>query len=303
MGHVGKNSMRECVMGRFAVIVVHGIGGGTGKDRREFSLPLKSNVKKLLPLNADIVWEEANWEKLNDAVDSVIERVVKDIFSRYIKEVRKSILHQKCTDKTNSQTVLRKCFLWLFGLLQTAALYFLRIKLGLLKIVEKYLPSVVDAALDLPLYMQKPKGDEIRNVVRGAIANASTCADKVILVGHSLGSVIAFDVAAEELKKNASSHLSALVTMGSPLKWVTEIRKAESNGQEDVPRIKSIPWVNFWDPADPVPERKGLDDKIFLGVDNREVKSGKELIGAHCSYWTNMEIAQTIAKMVSGESR
>ncbi len=302
MGHAGENGMRRREMGRFAVIVVHGIGGGTGKERREFSSSLKSNVKKLLPLNVDILWDEANWEKLNDAVDSVIERVVKDVSSRYIKEVEKSIKNQECSDRANSQTASKKRFSWLFSLFQEAALYFLRVKLGSLKLVEKFLPSIIDAAIDLPLYMQKPKGDEIRNVVREAIANASTCAEKVILVGHSLGSVIAFDIAAEELKKNPSCRLSALVTMGSPLKWVTEIREAESNGQEDVPRIESIPWVNFWDPADPVPERKGLDDKIFRGVINREVKSGKELIGAHCSYWTNMEIAQTIAKMISGES-
>ena len=148
--------------------------------------------------------------------------------------------------------------------------------------------------------MQKPKGDEIRNVVREAIANASTCADKVILVGHSLGSVIAFDVAAEEIKKDPSCRISALVTMGSPLEWVTEIRRAATKGQEDVPRI-DIPWINFWDHADPVPERKGLDKEVFIGVDNREVKSGKGLKGSHCGYWNNMEIAQTISDMIRGK--
>jgi hypothetical protein len=288
-------------MVRAAVVVVHGIGGGTGKDRNEFSLSLESNVKKLISPDVDVLWVEANWEKLNDAVDSVIERVVKDICRRYIKEMEDVTTHQNCAVATTP--CARKWFSCVFDFLSKCVLYCLQLKLKLLKQVEKHMPNIIDAAIDLPLYMQEPKGDEIRNVVREAIASASTCADKVILVGHSLGSVIAFDVAAEELKKNIASRLSALVTMGSPLKWVTEIRRAESNGQKDMPRVESIPWINFWDSADPVPERERLDDKIFIGVDNREVKSGKDLIDAHCSYWTNMEIAETIAKMIRGEPR
>ena len=167
--------------------------------------------------------------------------------------------------------------------------------------MEKYIPDIIDAAIDLPLYMQSPKQEQIRKVVRDAIKRAKGNADKVILVGHSLGSVIAFDVAAEELNENGSGNLAALVTMGSPLKWVTEIRAAESNGKDVVPRIKSIPWINFWDPADPVPEQEELDTKIFLGVDNREVKSRLDLVAAHCSYWNNAEIAETIADMIKGD--
>ncbi len=48
MGHVDKNWMRRLEVERFFVGVVHGIGGGTGKDRHEFSLSLKSNARKLL---------------------------------------------------------------------------------------------------------------------------------------------------------------------------------------------------------------------------------------------------------------
>ena len=61
-------------MGKIAVVVVHGIGSGTGEERCEFSKTLEKNVKISLPDGADLVWEEANWEKLNDEIDAIIKR-------------------------------------------------------------------------------------------------------------------------------------------------------------------------------------------------------------------------------------
>jgi hypothetical protein len=288
------------MMEKLAVVVVHGIGAGQGRDRQEFSLSLKRNVEKRLPSDANLVWEEANWEVLNDAIDLVIEYVIKNNCERYAKKTEDALgrLEKKpnlwCESKYRLIKFLGKCISKIKAMM-------LKSKTKGLAAMEKYIPDIIDAAIDLPLYMQSPKQEQIRKVVRDAIKRAKGNADKVILVGHSLGSVIAFDVAAEELNENGSGNLAALVTMGSPLKWVTEIRAAESNGKDVVPRIKSIPWINFWDLADPVPEQEELDTKIFLGVDNREVKSRLDLVAAHCSYWNNAEIAETIADMIKGD--
>ena len=66
-------------MEKIAVVVVHGIGYGTGEQRCEFSKSLKENVKALLPDGENLVWEEANWEELNDDIDAIVKRVFRGL--------------------------------------------------------------------------------------------------------------------------------------------------------------------------------------------------------------------------------
>ena len=282
-----------------AVVVVHGIGDGTGADRSEFSSALRNNVLKEFSPNASLVWEEANWEVLNDAIDLVASRVIKDNCDRYINEVVAELEKQEADENRWGKCWLLKVLGSCLSKVGGGALSF---QLKTLEFIRKYAPGIVDAAIDLPLYMQQPRGDEIRAVVRDASSKATLRADKVILVGHSLGSVVAFDVAVEELSGCQQSRLAALVTMGSPLEWVTDIRRKGANSHECMTRIEPIPWINFWDPEDPVPERKALDEKVFPDVCNREVKSGKKLISAHCAYWNDVSIAKTISILIKEKS-
>ena len=181
---------------KYAVVVVHGIGSGTGDARREFSAALKENVRKaMIPSDSSIVWQEAEWEGVNDNIDAIARRVLSELCSRYINDVQ-----YKLDDNGDK---FGKCGKWfwrvvgnLFSKAERAVLDF---QLWILKAARQYLPDIVDAAIDLPLYMQNPKQDEIRDIVRDAIERAAQRAGKVILVGHSLGSVIAFDVAAAAL--------------------------------------------------------------------------------------------------------
>ena len=291
-------------MEEYGVVVVHGIGAGTGESRRDFSAKLKANVEKMVSSASDIVWEEADWEGINDKIDSIAERVVTRFCKKYIKEVADDLRREKgkrqpATSGASKKRIAEfiKCVCHKFELFRLRLIY------CALRVCKKHLPDVIDAAIDLPLYMQNPKQGEIRAKVREAISRAESRAKKVILVGHSLGSVVAFDVAVAELADNKSSRLAALVTMGSPLNWVSEIRRAEACGNMETPRIKSIPWINFWDPEDPVPEFGALDVKVFPDVRNIKVESGKTLISAHCNYWNDKDIAQTIAKMLEGVCR
>ena len=283
---------------KYAVVVVHGIGSGTGDARREFSAALKENVRKaMIPSDSDIVWKEAEWEGVNDNVDAIARRVLSGLCSRYINDVQCKL--DDNGDKSG------KCGKWfwrvvskLFSKAGMAGLYF---QLGILNAAKQYLPDIVDAAIDLPLYMQNPKQDEIRDIVRDAIEWAAQRAGKVILVGHSLGSVIAFDVAAAALSGKGPSSLAALVTMGSPLNWVTEIRRSRVGGGTLMPCVDSIPWINYWDAEDPVTEFKKLDIGLFPAASNVEVKSGKKLFKAHCNYWEDNTIAAAIARMLGGD--
>ena len=288
-------------MEEYGVVVVHGIGAGTGEARRDFSAKLKANVKKMVSSASGIVWEEADWEGVNDDIDSIAERVVKRFCKKYIKEAVGDLRREKCKRQhTTSESLKQRIVEFIKCVYHKFRSFCSCVKYCAVCVCNEYLPDVIDAAIDLPLYMQNPKQGEIRAKVREAISKAELRAKKVILVGHSLGSVIAFDVAVAELADNKSSRLAALVTMGSPLNWVSEIRRAEACGNMETPRIKSIPSINFWDPEDPVPEFMELDRKVFHDVQNIKVESKKKLISAHCNYWNDKDVAQTIAKMLEG---
>ena len=288
-------------MKNIAVVVVHGIGSGTGEARYEFSRSLKKNVKALLPDGADLIWEEANWEKLNDDIDAIVERVLKGICGRYIDATKKAIEREELREMANFRMASKCCIMrWVSAICSQVRKLELKVKHWVLESAGKCLPSIIDAAIDLPLYVQEPKGGEIRGAVREAIERAMESADKVVLVGHSLGSVIAFDVAADEVSKDGGKRLAALVTMGSPLNWVSELRKVELKGEKHLPCIGALPWVNFWDPADPVPEHKELDDTVFPGVRNVKVESGLDIL-AHCAYWNDKQVAHRISRMLEGD--
>lgn len=284
-------------MDKFAVVVVHGIGPGTGEDRHEFSAALRDNVRKMIPAGLNLIWDEADWEGVNDKIDSIAGRVVQQLCSRYIDDVSSKL----DSNGGNAGGAGNRLWRIICSFLSKTEKVGLHVELEILKKAKQCLPDIVDAAIDLPLYMQNPKKGEIRGIVSGAISAAAARAEKVVLIGHSLGSVIAFDVAEAILSGNGLNHLAALVTMGSPLNWVTEIRRTVANGAASVLCGDSIPWVNFWDPEDPVTEFKKLDSGLFPHVRNIEVKSGKKFIEAHCCYWNEKMIAESIAKMLAGD--
>lgn len=157
------------------------------------------------------------------------------------------------------------------------------------------LASGLDLALDLPLYLGEPRGQKIRNVVIDEIRNAMKETEGgVVLVGHSLGSVIAYDVARKNLHSETPLKIKALITLGSPLDWVTDIRIAEGAKGDDDYSLSGINWINIYDDADPVSIREELPIDRFGGVKNISIHSGEKYILAHTCYWENEEVAKII---------
>ena len=162
---------------------------------------------------------------------------------------------------------------------------------------------VLDLALDLPMYLGNPKGERIRAIVKKTIEQAlerTECG--VVLVGHSLGSVIAFDVM-QELRKEQGDEckIRALVTLGSPLGWVTELRVADGEINDEEIRT-DIPWFNIYHANDPVSLMTGLSECRFLNVKNcQPIVSRDKYIKAHVVYWNRPEVAKLISKLMMGE--
>lgn len=284
---------------KYAVVVVHGIGVGAGDERKGFSNDLKAGVAKCNP-ECDKFWFEATWEGLNDSVDEVVKETVGELFDSYIKDAEEA--KRRTEQWAEHQDVSGR--LWIVRFFKKLCVWAPTVISGItpdaLRKAKGITPKALDAVLDLPIYLGG-KSAEIRGTVTAKIDEAmKTGVDGIVLVGHSLGSVIAFDVLREELsQKHADSRIKALVTLGSPLEWVAKIRNA-MDGATDVPvfDVRETNWINYYDPKDPVPVRRELNREMFQGVKNEENVSGEILIDAHCAYWKSSKIAKRIAELM-----
>ena len=285
---------------KYSVVVVHGIGAGTGEERKGFSDRLKGLIENEIP-SVENYWHEANWESVNNSFDEQMKSIVDDLLNGYIeKAIEEKLAYEDQVLKKGGNVItdmangLRHLADGVIKVNAPAVLEYLKVKV----------PDVLDALVDLPLYWDAERAEIIRSKVCESIRNADEDnTEGVVLLGHSLGSVIAFDVLAEAVEKCEDTPVKALITMGSPLKWVTDLRESERKlfpEKKVRTNIEPIRWVNFFDKEDPVPLGKKLNRTTFGEVENVEVTSGKKLIGAHCAYWENSMIAKRIAKMMRG---
>ena len=74
-----------------------------------------------------------------------------------------------------------------------------------------------------------------------------------MLVGHSLGSVVAYDL----LRRELAPRVMALVTLGSPLAW-PRVRRALDAAASPADISRGESWSNVFDPWDVVTAGKGL---------------------------------------------
>jgi hypothetical protein len=98
--------------------------------------------------------------------------------------------------------------------------------------------------------------------------DASVAPDCRVLIGHSLGSVIAF----EYVRRHGARRLDLLLTLGSPL-GQRMVRSRMPN--PDFGAVRRLPggvarWVNVLDPHDPVTGGRNLVD-FWPGVEDRSV--------------------------------
>ena len=135
-------------------------------------------------------------------------------------------------------------------------------------------------------------------MVSDRIKEAMTKTDSVVLIGHSLGSVIAYDVTKQNIEQGKPLKIKTLITMGSPLKWVTDISRAENGeGGPIYPSKLSLPgirWINIYDKEDPIALKDELPDTMFRDVENVQIESGKTFIEAHTCYWTQNEVVSVV---------
>ncbi len=176
--------------------------------------------------------------------------------------------------------------------------------------------------------------ERVRGFVREALLRLANRNDVGALVvnAHSQGTVVAFDVLSA-MSRSAAWKVQGFVTAGSPLRKFADLF---SWGNE-VGAIETMPWMNFWDPTDPVADplappagwqrgaaaRSGSNDPgLYRSVDaetgdiswtkvgDRQVDNVKNSRGgglqAH-NYWDNdLEVVKPLGdllqRVVAGET-
>ncbi|HEX4831597.1 MAG TPA: hypothetical protein VH478_10955 [Trebonia sp.] len=132
---------------------------------------------------------------------------------------------------------------------------------------------------DILLY--QAQGDGIRRMVRARIAALSRSKGPVVLLAHSLGGIIAFDVLAADgvtpEEKATLDRVKMLVTVGTQVPLLHELRALASHvGHPGAPPLSfTQPWLNVGDDTKR-PWLNVYDEHDLLGY------AGANLFGGHC---------------------
>ena len=274
---------------KYAVVVVHGICDKRTSQQKGFSKELRANVFPDIDENSPY-WREAVWEKVTEAADDKMQDIVLMLVNAYNKTE-----YWMEAELKKRHTAL--------GRLGVRVRWFLGALARWLSVNK--LTQTLDLLLDLPLYMGNPRGDRVRKVVFEEIRKAmEETPAGVILVGHSLGSVIAYDVVRENLKSITPLPIKALVTFGSPLDWITKLRVADGDLTGTKFPIGNVRWYNYFDPKDPVCVMRELSEGMFQKFEeNLPTLSDLYGVKAHTAYWKSPKIADVVRKLALGEGQ
>jgi hypothetical protein len=175
-------------------------------------------------------------------------------------------------------------------------------------------------------------GFTIGKVIYGFGGAAPSVPDyrRVVIAGHSLGSVLAYDtlnalinldnVSAPANRRDVSIRTSALITFGSPLDKTAFIFRMQPDNEEDwirehlaasvQPLILSYPefrpstfsWINLWSPMDIVSGSLEYYDAVRpsnpLHVHNKRDPRAWVPIMAHTQYWKGKLFRKTLYRAV-----
>lgn len=136
--------------------------------------------------------------------------------------------------------------------------------------------------------------DEVNKLVRPLFEDD----EPVIVVSHSLGTIVAYSLLREFARNNRPCNVPLFVTLGSPL-GIDSVRKGFPK-----PRTKPdnvLRWVNGADPEDFVVLRSELTSDNFVpGIENHpDIHNSHEDRHAISGYLSNARIAKALAESIA----
>ena len=176
--------------------------------------------------------------------------------------------------------------------------------------------EVIDLVGDVFIYRDREKARQVRTVVTKAMVKATSSPDGCILVGHSLGSVVCFDIVMDLIRQGDFKDkepkdwpIKSLVTFGSPLALdiFKNQRKLESFDGKG-----TFNWFNYSDRNDPMVSAKIFgneftsnrlmrnaygDETNPIHIHDAVVDTGFHLL-AHVNYWKQQHIIDRLESLL-----
>ena len=273
---------------KYAVVAIHGIGSGTGSERQGFSKSLAKLVCGS-QMEEERLWHESVWEGENESFDRVMEKIVDRLIK---KDIFPSVF------SING---------WYnrLGCLAAKVVYWF-LKKQYKRVLVDYSMIVLDALFDFVRYLDSDNGCKIRAHVRKDIEDCcKSHREGVVVVAHSLGSLIAHDVLHEMTQDNPVPNVKAFITIGSPIQWAFELRNVDNKQEKDWISLGDIPWFNYYYQEDPVSIDGPIDEAIFKGVVNTRLNLPEKFSKlhtswkAHCAYWEDAFFADKVRSMLA----
>lgn len=164
-----------------------------------------------------------------------------------------------------------------------------------------FIKKAIDPLAIQIMYYVKDKGHKkgpmsiLRDIQSDFNKACSDKPEKVIIIAHSLGSVIAYDYVFgfRKYKLNPKINVEALITMGSPIPLFTSAMGHVENKIKLPGNVKR--WINILDPDDGVAEYCKPYFKN-IKVQDIEINTGWAPLSAHAGYWQHQNIAELIAQ-------
>jgi hypothetical protein len=116
---------------------------------------------------------------------------------------------------------------------------------------------------------------ELRDRLLANLNSAANKAEKIVVISHSMGTMVAYDVL-----RNCPGcpPVDTLITLGSPLgvKEVQTELKAAGVRSVDFPTATTRRWINIYDPLDPICGADPMFSNDFVSVDGKRVEDISE---------------------------
>ncbi|HEX8326903.1 MAG TPA: hypothetical protein VF629_05145 [Hymenobacter sp.] len=151
--------------------------------------------------------------------------------------------------------------------------------------------------------------------------------DRIVLAGHSLGSVVAYDALNATLHLDesmghplhADARTGGLITFGSPLDKTAYIFHTQTNATSVRPPLTAsvqpllrawrarhyVTWINIHSPNDIISGKLDYYDAApadqipgYQAVDNRIDEDARTPLAAHGQYWNNQALAQALRERI-----
>lgn len=230
-----------------------------------------------------------------------------NIFYRNIlKFYKQGLIKNKVSKKdaeNKTQNLVQKEILWADVTTDLTNRY-LTLQFGLNKRPGKWNPisKAVDPLIIQILFYVKDKGDKktgimsiLKEIDEDFKKACSNKPDNIVIIAHSLGSVIAYDYIfrfREEYRLRRGINVEALITLGSPIPIFTSAMNHVDNEIALPSNVKR--WINILDPDDGVAR---YCKRYFknIKVEDIEVNTGWFPLSSHSNYWKDKEVASLIA--------